>query len=111
MLESLGMVPFQVYSCDIEPKDLKSMKFRRASELFGNLTADTLQLSLSNNKGQKIIDMMTVPPYSFFSPVTSGYFGIDGDNNHLVTLLDKDGNCVRKYGALENGYLIIRSDD
>lgn len=111
LLQDLGMIPFAGYGCDIEPKGLKSLKPRRASELYGNFTNDTVRINITNNRGQEIIKRKVIPPLSFETLVSSEFFGIDGDHNTLVTVLDKNGNCVKKYGAIENGYLLIGSHD
>lgn len=107
LLQKIGMQPFVEYSCDKDPKQLQSIKNIRASELYGNLSNDTIRISITNNKGQRVLDKMILAPNTF-QPITSNeFFGIDGDNNTLVTLLDKNGNCIKKFGALENGYLLI----
>ncbi len=107
LLQKIGMQPFVPYSCDIDPNQLKSIKTIRASELYGNLTNDTITFSITNNKGQDVFKKLILPPASFKPIPSNEFFGIDGDNNTLVTLLDKNGNCIKKFGALENGYLLI----
>ncbi len=110
LLKKMGMSPFKEYACNVEKKDLESLKPRRASEIYGNFTDDTIRLKLTNNKGQEIIKKMVLPPLSMVTVIKSEYFGIDGDHNTLVTVLDKNGNCIKKYGAIENGYLIEMHD-
>ena len=111
MLDSLSMNPFKEYPCELEPKELPSLKPRRASEIYGNFTKDTVHLKLINNKGTEIINRFILLPMDVTIGTSSEYFGIDGDNNTLVTALDKNGDCIKRYGAIENGYLFLEAYD
>jgi hypothetical protein len=107
LFQNNGMAPFVEYPCDINQKDIKSLKSLRSSELFGNYTQDTLQLYLTNNKGQ-YVNSFILPPSTFRSIPGSEYFGIDGDNNVFVEVQDQNGACIKKYGETHNGYLLIK---
>jgi hypothetical protein len=107
LLQGNGMEPFVEYPCEIDKRDLKMLKSLRSSELYGNYSKDTLQLFLTNNKGQ-YINNFSIPPYTFKSIPGSEYFGIDGDYNVLVEVRDQNGTCLKKYGEKPNGYLLIK---
>ena len=102
-----GMLPFEEYPCDIVNENLKNLKTVRESEVYGNLTKDTIYFRVTNNKDQGILEKMMLPPTTFKTISSTNFFGIDGDKNTLLTLLDKNGNCIKKFGATENGYLLI----
>ena len=101
-----NMLPFKTYACNVKQSELKDLKKRRASELYANFTTKTLQLHLTNNNGESITKL-DIKPNKFRTIPASGYFGLNGDNNNLVKVLDENGNCIRTYGAIENGYMII----
>jgi hypothetical protein len=102
----MGMPAFEEYACGIPGSQLKPLKALRSSELYANLTADTLHFSLTNNKGQAVTEF-SIPPSAFRTVPGNEYFGLDGDNTTLAVVSDPDGNCVGTFGALENGYLLI----
>ena len=106
LFQQNNMVPFETYSCDVKNAKLKNLKRLRASEMYANFTPNTLQLDLTNNNGESITELK-IAPNTFRTIPTTGYFGLYGDNNTLVKVLDDKGNCINKYGAEENGYLLI----
>lgn len=106
LFQQNNMIPFEKYSCDIINSQLENLKRLRASELYANFTPNTLQLYLTNNNGESITEFK-IAPNTFRTIPASGYFGLYGDNNTLVKVLDEKGNCISKYGAEENGYLSI----
>lgn len=104
-----SMPAFREYPCGVAKSQLVSLKGIRSSELYGNLTRDTLRVSLTNNKGQAISEF-TMPPNIFMTVPGTDYFGLEGDYNTLAVVSDPDGNCIGTYGAFENGYLLITED-
>jgi hypothetical protein len=106
LCQSLGMPPYLEYDCNTPLLELQHLRDVRSSALYGNLTDKEVRLFVTNNKGRKVVDFK-VAPFTFRTIPGSQYFGIDGDNNVLVQLLDDNGNCIKKYGAPENGYLLI----
>ncbi|MCO5724141.1 DUF6090 family protein, partial [Robiginitalea marina] len=106
LFQKSGMPAFKRYPCSVVRSELPSLKTIRASELYGNLTPDTLHIELTNNRGQAISEF-TLAPSTFMSIPGSEYFGLDGDKNTLARVTDPAGNCVGIYGAFENGYLLI----
>ncbi len=103
---SLEMPSFLKYPCQTPELELKHLRDVRSSALYGNLTDTEVRLYVSNNEGREVNDFK-IGPYKFRTIPGSQYFGIDGDNNVLVQLLDDSGNCIQKYGIPENGYLLI----
>ena len=106
LFQSLGMPPNLEYDCNTPLLELKHQRDVRSSALYGNLTNKEVRLYVTNNEGREINDFK-VAPFTFRTIPGSQYFGIDGDNNVLVQLLDDHGNCIKKYGIPENGYLLI----
>lgn len=106
----VGMVPFEAYPCGVAKSQLKPLKALRSSELYANLTQDTLHFELSNNKGQGVTKF-TIPPNTFSTIPGNEYFGLEGDNTTLVRVSDEEGNCIGTYGAFENGFLLISEKD
>jgi hypothetical protein len=106
LCQRLGMPPYIEYDCNTPLLELQHLRDVRSSALYGNLTDKEVRLFVTNNKGRKVVDFK-VAPFTFRTIPSSQYFGIDGDNNVLVQLLDNNGNCVKKYGVPENGYLLI----
>lgn len=105
-LQDLGMPPYIEYDCNVPLSELKHLRDVRSSALYGNLSDTEVRLLLTNNEGRKVNDFKVLP-FQFRTIPGSEYFGIDGDNNVLVQHLDDKGNCIRKYGGPENGYLLI----
>ena len=105
MYDEFGLIPYKEYKCDIKQKELPSLKSLRTSMLIGNLSDTIVKLKITNNIGQTIGAAKLLP--NEMSTLFTEYFGIDGDYNHLIESLDENGNCLQKYGATENGYLII----
>ena len=110
LFEKNNMPAFEWYGCGVAPSRLKSLKAIRSSELYGNLTLDTLYVTQTNNKGQAVTEF-TLPPAAFMTVPGSEYFGLEGDNNILARVTDLAGNCVGTFGAYENGYLLITESD
>lgn len=106
LFNSLGMPSYIPYDCNIPRNALKHLRDVRSSALYGNLTNKEMYLYVTNNEGSRI-NKFKLEPFKFKTIPGSSYFGIDGDNNVLVQLLDENGNCIQKYGGPENGYLII----
>lgn len=104
-----GMPEFQQYPCGVTKSQLKSLKGIRSSELYGNLTQDTLNIILTNNKGQAI-SKFTMPPNIFMTVPGTDYFGLEGDYNTLAGVYTLAGNCVGVFGAFDNGFLLITED-
>jgi hypothetical protein len=110
LFQKNNMPAFERYRCGVATSELKSLKALRSSELYGNLTRDTLYVTLTNNKGQDVTEF-AMPPAIFMTIPGSEYFGLDGDNNTLALVTDLAGNCVGTYGAFENGYLLVTEND
>jgi len=106
LFQKLKMKPFQAYSCNTSKANLKALKTLRSSELYGNLTSDTIYLTLTNNEGHEVDDMVLMP-FEIGTQNNSQYFGVNGDNNTFVTVTDKNGKCINTFGAVHNGYLLI----
>ncbi|MBT8323908.1 MAG: hypothetical protein HKN99_01050 [Winogradskyella sp.] len=106
LFQQYNMQPFVNYGCDVESAELMNLKKRRASELYANFTNETLYLNITNNFSQPVATI-EITPNTFRTIPSSGYFGLDGDNNNLVKVIDERGHCINAYGAVENGYLII----
>ena len=104
VFDDFGLIPYTDYNCDIKQKELPSLKSLRTSMLMGNLTERTVKLKITNNIGQPI-GVIELMPNEIGASWTE-YFGIDGDNNQLIESLDENGNCIQKFGATENGFLI-----
>lgn len=105
-LDSLGMHQFKVFDCDISINDLSLGRHYRSHELLLNFTENTVYLKATHNKGSRI-EEITLKPFEF-RKISGWPFGIKGDHNILVEQLDQDGNCIKKFGALHNGYLLIK---
>lgn len=106
LFRSLGMPPYLEYDCTTPFSELTHLRDVRSSALYGNLSDKEIHLYATINEGRIVTDFK-VAPFTFKTIPGSEYFGIDGDNNVLVQLLGDNGNCVKKYGAPENGYLLI----
>jgi hypothetical protein len=102
----MGMKPFEAYPCSVSRTHLESLKALRSSELYANLTQNTLHFTLSNNKGEGVTNF-TIPPNAFTTIPGNEYFGLEGDNNTLVRVSDTAGNCIGTFGAFENGFLFV----
>ena len=104
-LDNLGMTPFKAFDCDYSINDLDLDRKYRSHELLLNYTKNTVYLRVTHNRGSRQ-EKMLIKPFEF--RYISGWpFGIEGDYNILVEELDNDGNCIKKFGALHNGYLLI----
>jgi hypothetical protein len=101
-----GMPAFKQYPCGVAESQLASLKSLRSSELYGNLTRDTLHVTLTNNQAQALSEF-TIPPNIFMTVPGTDYFGLEGDYNTFAVVADLAGNCVGTFGAFENGYLLI----
>ena len=106
LFQQYNMQPFVNYRCDVKSPELMGLKKRRASELYANFTNKTVYLTITNNLSQPVA-IIEITPNTFRTIPSSGYFGLDGDNNNLVKVIDENGNCINAYGAVENGYMII----
>ena len=106
LFQKKGMPAFEPYPCEVDHSELKSLKALRSSELYANLSQDTLRYTLTNNKGQAVTEF-TLPPSTFMTLPGSEYFGLEGDNNTLARVTGASGNCLGVYGARENGFLLI----
>ena len=98
-----NMYPFIQVECndDLPKSDYKE---RRRSFLLGNLSNNDVTLKVMNDN--KITGTYTIKPKSFrFS--RPEYAGIGGDYRVVVEKLDNEGNCIRKFSSVKNGYLII----
>ena len=105
LFNDFEMSPFVEYKCDVQEKELKSLKALRSSELLGNLSNKTVNLKITNHVGQSVTNY-ELKPFEIRA-LMSSYFGIDGDNNLLVERQDENSNCISKFGAFQNGYLLI----
>lgn len=105
-LDGLGMHPFKVLDCAFSISDLNLGRHYRSHELLLNYTKNTVYLRATHNKGSRI-EEITLKPFEF-TKLSGWPFGIKGDHNILVEQLDKDGNCIKKFGGLHNGYLLIK---
>lgn len=110
LFQKMGMTAFETYPCGVAGSQLKPLKELRSSEVYANLTLDTLHFKLSNNKGQGVTNF-TVPPNTFTTIPGNEYYGLEGDNNTLARVSDKAGNCIGTYGAFENGFLFVTEND
>ena len=105
-LNDLGMAPFKTLKCDYSINDLDLGRTFRSHELLLNYTKDPVRLVLTYNNGERQDEIILKP--SEIRYASSWPFGITGNYNILVELVDKEGNCIKKYGAIHNGYLLIK---
>jgi len=104
LLAHYNMKPFKKTACS--ESQIKSPQYRkyRASHLLVNTTKDSIFLNLYFDK--KASTQHILEPYQM-ARSNSYFVGIDGNQNVLFEQIDKDGNCIQKFRAVQNGYLII----
>ncbi|MDT0558298.1 DUF6090 family protein [Ichthyenterobacterium sp. W332] len=99
-----NMSPFKNADCSESLSTAPQYKMYRASHLLANVTKDTVFVNIHFDK--KRTSQHILEPYQ--TARSNSYFlGIDGSQNALYEQIDKQGNCIRKFKAVQHGYLII----
>ena len=104
LLTNYGMEPFKKAECSESQITSSQYKKYRESHLIVNTTKDSVFLNLYFDK--KATYQHVLEPYQIARSV-SYFVGIDGNQNILFEQIDKQGNCIQKFRAVQNGYLII----
>ena len=104
LLAHYNMKPFKKAACS--ESQITSPQYRkyRASHLLVNTTKDSVFLNLYFDK--KASSQHILEPYQMARSY-SYFVGIDGSQNILIEQVDNSGNCIKKFRAIQNGYLII----
>ena len=104
LFANYNMSPFKNADCSESLSTSPHYKKYRASHLLANATKDTVYLNIyfGDERTYKHI----LAPYQT-TRSHSYYLGIDGNQNALIEQIDKQGNCIRKFRAVQHGYLII----
>lgn len=104
-LNSIGMKSFLEISCETSINDAPQTRTYRSHELAINGKNETVVLRLSHNLG-KIIDSLVLKPYEIM-PFYSYSTGSGADYHITAEQLDSNGNYIKKFSAVHNGYLLI----
>jgi len=104
LLADYNMKPFRKAECS--ESQITSPKYRKYREghLLVNTTKDSVFLNLYFDK--KATYQHVLKPYQI-KRSASFFVGIDGNQNVLFEQVDEQGNCIEKFRAVQNGYLII----
>ncbi|WP_282043658.1 DUF6090 family protein [Winogradskyella flava] len=104
LLANYNMKPFKKAACSESQITTQQYRKYRASHLLVNTTKDSIFLNLYFDK--KATSQLILEPYQM-ARSHSYFVGVDGNQNVLYEQVDNSGNCIKKFRAIQNGYLII----